>query len=160
MANFYYFDSSALVKLYIVEHGSQWVEEIVNTKDQNGDLLNLVTISKIGIVEVAAAIARSERLGSITTAQRLRLFNSFARDSQELFETLSLTDELVHLGSELTQRWPLRGYDAVHLASAIVLNEQLTSAGLGEIKFVSADKRLQQASRKEGLTTEDPQEHL
>lgn len=159
MADFFYFDSSALVKLYIVEHGSQWVEGIVNGRDQNGDLLNLVTISKIGLVEVAAAIARSERLGLITTAQKQKLFNAFARDSQELFGTLSITDEIIHLGSELTQRWPLRGYDAVHLASAITFNEQISSAGLGKITFVSVDKRLLQASIKEGLTTVNPQEH-
>jgi predicted nucleic acid-binding protein len=154
--NYYYLDTSALVKLYVPERGSEWVEQVVKESDEMGNLINLAAISKIGIVEVAAAIARRERLGTVSTNQKTRLYRSFLRDSEKLYELLPLTDEILHLGAELTQRWPLRGYDAVHLASAYILDRKLTAAGFDPLVFLTADQKLFQASQNEGLKTENP----
>jgi predicted nucleic acid-binding protein len=54
---------------------------------------------------------------------------------------------------------PVRGYDAVHLATAIVLNNALIGAGQSQLVFVAADTRLCDAAQEEGLATETPNDH-
>ena len=70
-----------------------------------------------------------------------------------------LSDQVVDLAVDLTRRHPLRGYDAVHLATAIVLNTALLEAELSPLTFVSADEILCEAARGEGLPADNPNEH-
>ena len=53
----------------------------------------------------------------------------------------------------------LRGYDAVQLATALTVSEELTGASIGPITFVSSDIDLNTAAAQEGLAVEDPQAH-
>lgn len=59
----------------------------------------------------------------------------------------------------LIRRHPLRGYDAVQLATALEWGERLTAFGLARPVFVSADSVLNQAAVSEGLQTENPTDH-
>ncbi|MEW5870423.1 MAG: type II toxin-antitoxin system VapC family toxin [Chloroflexota bacterium] len=152
----YYFDTSALVKLYIPEVGSDWVDWLVNSVDQNGSPANMVVFAKIGIAEVAAALARQARLGSITAEKRTQLYRLFLGDSGKIFETLAITDQVIHLAADLTQRAVLKGYDAVHLASAWLYHQRLVGARISPLIFVSADEKLCMAAGQEGLKTENP----
>lgn len=61
--------------------------------------------------------------------------------------------------SESTQHHPLRGYDAIHLATALILNQGLVGGALPPLNFLSADRVLHKAARAEGLTAENPNEH-
>ena len=153
----YYFDASALVKLYIPERGSEWVDQIVNAYYGNG-FTNTIAIAKVGIVEVAAAFARRYRMGDVSRKQWHNLYGSLMRDALERFETLLADDVLVWEAATLTKSHPLRGYDAVHLATALVLNRKLLRAGLSGLTFVSADKTLCKAAEAEGLRVVNPDE--
>jgi predicted nucleic acid-binding protein len=75
------------------------------------------------------------------------------------FSTLNLDDLVIGTAINLTQRHPLRGYDAVHLATALRLSEALTDEALEPLTFVSADDVLCQAAEAEGLMVENPNEH-
>jgi len=70
-----------------------------------------------------------------------------------------LSDQVVGLAVDLTRRYPLRGYDAVHLATALVLSTALREARLPPLTFVAADETLCQVARGEGLAAENPNEH-
>ena len=59
----YYFDSSALVKLYAREVGSTWVEAVADLSAGNQ-----IYTANITEVEVASAISRRRREGQITDA--------------------------------------------------------------------------------------------
>jgi predicted nucleic acid-binding protein len=155
----YYFDSSALVKQYIPENGSQWVAQVMQDRQPGGELTNLVATSQLGVVEIAAAVARLQREGKITPETKHKLFLSILGDSRAVFQTLAVADDPINLAALLTQRHPLRGYDAVHLASALLFNQQLVQAGFTPLTFVSADKRLCEASLTEGLSTENPESY-
>jgi uncharacterized protein YcbX len=62
---------------------------------------------------------------------------------------MDLTDEVLSLASELVQRHPLKGLDAIRLSSALILK-----AGLDEqVVFASTDERQLQAAAKERLST-------
>ncbi|MBN2551094.1 MAG: type II toxin-antitoxin system VapC family toxin [Anaerolineales bacterium] len=155
----YYFDSSALVKLYIDETGSQWVDSIYHAVDAARRSAHQISFARIGIVEVAAAIARRERLGQIPPAKKPLLYARFMRDSRERFAGLDLTEEVIQLAAELTQQMPLRGYDAVHLATALRLNQELGAAGLPGLIFVTADEQLYQTARQQSLQVDNPALH-
>lgn len=155
----YYFDSSALVKLYYPETGSEWIEQIVNDLDEESRPANLIVITQIGIVEVAAAFARLQRTGQITQDQRDHLYTSILEDDNIAFRSYALTEDIVKLAAGLTQKHTLRGYDAVHLASAIKLDQRISRAGYARLKFISADNQLCNASIAEGLTTINPHQY-
>ncbi len=155
----YYFDTSALVKLYVSEIGSEWVASILDAVGPSGGLLHKIAFSKIGIVEVAAAVARRERMGEISVEQRLILYARFLRDSQRRYIMLGLTDTILYSAARLTQRVALRSYDAVHLAAAVALNKQLTSYKLAPLTFVSADEQLCRVAALSGLAADNPNDH-
>jgi hypothetical protein len=54
---------------------------------------------------------------------------------------------------------PLRGFDAIQLATALVLEDDLKRSGLPGITFVCADNNLCNAAKTEGLTTDNPNDH-
>ncbi|RMH08707.1 MAG: hypothetical protein D6704_02605, partial [Nitrospirae bacterium] len=66
---------------------------------------------------------------------------------------VELHDKVLVLARDLIQRHALRGFDAIHLASALSLQ-----AGLGEeITFVAADERLLQVAQAEQLRALNPE---
>ena len=53
----------------------------------------------------------------------------------------------------------LRAYDAIQLAAAVDANDQRQFFGLSPLTFVSSDRELNAAARREGLLVDDPNEH-
>ena len=60
---------------------------------------------------------------------------------------MELEDDILLLARDLIQRRPLRGFDALHLASALRLKLALGEA----ITFAAADERLLKAAEAESL---------
>ena len=134
-----YCDTSALLKLYLPEPGSDEFNEIVQGRD---DLL----VSDLAVTEIVSAAARRLRQGSLTREAARRLQHAI----------LGRLDEGVHHRVELTRDVhrraehylmtlppaPLRAADALHLALA-------TSARAASL--ASFDARLAAAARAVGL---------
>ena len=59
----------------------------------------------------------------------------------------------------MLERHPLRAYDAIHLATALMVNRRLLAAGVLGLVFLCADDRLLQAAVAEGLAVDNPNEH-
>jgi predicted nucleic acid-binding protein len=87
----------------------------------------------------------------------LLLFLTDVRNEE--YTVNSLSDRIVELAVDLTRRHPLRGYDAVHLATASVLNATLLEAELPNLIFVSSDRILCDAARAQGLSVSNPDEN-
>lgn len=147
----YYFDTSALVKRYVREPGSPWVQALYDP-DQNHDLYT----AQITGAELVAALYRRMRDKSLSKAMTTRLTNHFLADWAARFAIVAVNDELVNRAIHLIQVYRLRGYDAVHLAAAITIQEQLVHAQLALLTFVSADEEQLNAAKAEGLPTENP----
>ena len=155
----YYFDASTLVKAYITEVGSDWVSALINARSPAGRLEHSIYLSRIGIVETAAAIARRRRMGELKADKQSLLYRRLTEDSRRHLRLLRLTNLTLDLAADLTQRHPLRGYDAVHLATALVLRDQLVAARLPAPIFVAADANLCAVARAEGLPAENPNDY-
>jgi hypothetical protein len=67
--------------------------------------------------------------------------------------------KVIALARSLLERHPLRAYDVVQLASALIANQALQSAPLPLLVFLSADDRLNIIAAAEGLNVDNPNLH-
>jgi hypothetical protein len=155
----YYFDSSGIVKYYISERGSRWVSDVIDAQTKEGKWRHHIAIAQIGIVEVAAAIAKRRRMGQISKRKQEATLGLFSKHHRERYTVLRVGDNTIELATDLTQRHPLRAYDAIQLATALLLNRSLLADELPPLTFVSADDVLCEAARAEGLPAENPNEY-
>ena len=155
----FFFDSSAVVKRYITESGSKWVRGICEARDPATDEnANPIFISEVTIVESAAAFAILVRRGVIPQREGKDAYGKFAQDAESEYRIVRLTPALVRAAAELTQRHPLKAYDAVQLAFGLHTNLLLRANGI-PLTFVTGDETLLQAARAEGMATENPFDH-
>lgn len=149
----YFIDSSALVKRYVIEVGSTWLENLLS---QSG---NDILIAEITQVEVIAALTRRGRSNSISSQDASKACNRFKVDVSSEYQVASLTSAMVSRASVLAEVHALRGYDAIQLATALEVNKVAQGSGLPTITFVSADNELNKIALKEGFLIENPNNH-
>jgi predicted nucleic acid-binding protein len=151
---FYQFDSSGLVKRYVDETGSDWVRAIVSPAQGN-----VISIADVTRAEVVSALARRAREGTITLDERDDLTQTFQAHAATQYQLVPTEPWIVDLAVDLIQRHPLRAYDALQLATALIVNRALIADGLPPLVFISADDRLIAAAQAEGLTADHPHWH-
>jgi uncharacterized protein len=150
----YYVDSSVLVKRHLQEVGSAWFQTLV--APQAG---NTIVTTQVSEVEGISAIQRRVREGFLDAHVARQLGADFRAICQSEYRLVTVTSAVVAQACALLTQHPLRAYDALQLASALVTNDALQAAGLSTATFLSADQRLLQAASAEGLTTDDPGLH-
>ncbi len=134
-----YLDASALVKRYIQENDSEMVNAWI-------EAAGMVVTGLITRVEVAAAITRVGRMNLISPDEALAALREF-RLEWESFQRLPVTENTVIRGDALACAHNLRGYDATHLACALIWQETLGSP----VTLASFDSQLIQAAREISL---------
>lgn len=147
----YYFDSSAIIKRYIKEEGSQWVKSITEFES-----VQMIILSQVTPVEVGAAFSRKVRERIITSFERDKVLGVFLKDCQAEYKMCAINDKIIKQAISLTCNYPLRGYDALQLATASFFNNILISQQLSPLIFVSADKNLVKMAEKKTLVVENP----
>jgi predicted nucleic acid-binding protein len=150
----YYFDTSALVKRYAAETGTIWVRS-VNSPGAS----HILFVALISRAEVVVAIAKRARVGSLSSTDARQVLSDFQNHFQAQYGVIALTREIVERAMTLAPRRSLRGYDAVRLATALTLNDELIGSSSGAIAFVYADTDLNNAAAQEGLAVEDLHAH-
>lgn len=134
-----YIDASALVKRYVMEHGSNEVIELTAKAD-------IVATSVVSRAEVAAALARAARLGVLDHDAARRAQRTFSREWPDLGR-LPVTELLVSRAETLAWGYGLRGYDAVQLASALTWQESIGPS----VVLATFDQQLWEAGPGAGL---------
>ena len=134
-----YIDASALVKRYVAESGSTEVNTWIS-KSQ------MVTTSILSRAEVIAALNRASRM-QIIDNEGCRTALELFRSEWESFVRLPVNDGTMIRADYLTSRHNMRGYDAVHLASALIWQESIGN----RIRLITYDNQLRQAGLDEGL---------
>ena len=151
----YFLDSSALVKRYISETGSNWVCNLFDPS-----LGNQFFIAAIAGVEIVSAITRRAKNGGINVADAIAVRDQFKQDFQTEYQIIEISDKIINSAINIAESYALRGYDAVQLASGRELNILCIANGLNGVNFVSADNNLNTAAIGEGLIIENPNNHL
>lgn len=138
-----YLDTSSLVKLYVSEAGSDAVRRLVAEA-------TVVATSVVAYAEARAALARLRRDGALTAAKLASLKREF-EEEWPTYVTLDVTALLSRAAGVLAEKYSLRGFDSIHLAS---FAEVARRAGPRETRFSSFDGKLNQAARKLSRTLE------
>jgi predicted nucleic acid-binding protein len=134
-----YLDTSSLVKLYAPERESAAVKQLV-------EIAEFTVTSRVAYVETRAALAHKRREKLINLKDYRLIVQDFDHDWESYF-IVDVSDVLVKTAGQLAEKHALRGYDAIHLASAVVVRRQ----GNRSVNFSCFDARLSRAARREGL---------
>ncbi len=136
-----YVDTSALVKLYAEEEGTEVVERAVKEAE-------LVAASVVAYAEARSALARKAREGVFSPEEHQEAIAALDED-WETFEKLEATRGIVRVAGDLAERHALRGFDAIHLASALLIRAATSvEPEEDEVRFLSFDSGLMEAAGK------------
>lgn len=109
-----YFDTSALVKLYVEETGSELLKAYTRESP-------LVATSRVAYAEARAAFARAWHEGILGDQEYQEVVFNFKKEWPAFF-ALAVSDSVLQCVDVLIDKYCLRGFDALHLASAVVLS--------------------------------------
>lgn len=136
-----YLDTSALVKRYFEEPYSNEVAE-------HWEEASEIATSSVAYAEALASFHRKSREAAFDS----EILESISRNLRADWQTLiriQVTDELNDYIDKALAAHTLRGFDAIHLASAMILHEKFRESLL----FIGFDQRLVQAAKSEGMNT-------
>ena len=129
-----FFDTSAFVKRYVDEPGSNEVIKICRQAD-------MLILSIICLPEMISTLRRLVREDKIS-AKDYRQTKLQVLKELEAIEICNITSRAIKRAISCLESSPLRAMDALHLGCALTMNADL---------FVSSDTRQIIAAKKEGL---------
>lgn len=134
-----YLDASALVKRYVAEEGSDEVAAAIAAA-------RLLATAVISRAEVTAALAKAVRLKFVSRQAAATALEDFEADWPDLIR-LEVSEVVVARAASVAWQQGLRGYDAVHLASAMQWQEALGDP----VTVATYDRELWRGAQKSGL---------
>ena len=150
----YFFFFISLVKRYAYETGSDWI--LALTEPAAGHSLY---IARITAVEVVSALTRRQRGGSVSEIDAATTMADFRHDLSHQYRVIEMTPTVITRAMQLAKTHGLRGYDAVQLAAALIVQKMRETLGLSALELVSADGDLNNAAATEDLTLDNPNSH-
>lgn len=151
-----YFDSSALIKHYVQEKGT---EEVRKNLEDEEEASRPVFTSVLTFAEIHAALARRAKDRSLSLEQFIRARTNFDSDWVRGVSAVDLGPAILSIIRNVVDQFALRGADMVHLASAIWLCDTAV-AMKSEFIFLSSDKLLAKAAVGCGLQVFNPETKL
>jgi predicted nucleic acid-binding protein len=139
-----YLDASALVKRYAGEAGSREVGQLITTAEVLGT--SLVTRA-----EVCAALAKAVRTMALSEKQGRIALHAFRAQWTDLAR-LQITETTVERADALAWQHGLRGYDAVHLAAALIWQETI----MEPVTLATFDRQLWRSGQASRLNVWPP----
>jgi len=132
-----FFDSSAFIKRYVAEEGTEAVLSLCDRASEIG-------LSGIALPEIISAFCRLRREGKISDVQYRQLKSSLLTDTEDA-AVCDLTPQVLAHAIARLEANVLRGMDALHIGSALTLKADV---------FVSADRRQCDAAARAGLNVD------
>jgi hypothetical protein len=147
----YFFDTSALLKRYLRESGSDWVRALLRSP------LHSITLSTLATVEVNAVVARQQKGQRLTLLRinRIRALYLAHLSAANGYIRIPISEALLERASDLAGQYQLRALDSIHLASAIIGRAAMNI----QFVFVTSDKELLAAAKAEKFPIDDPLLH-
>ena len=142
-----FFDTSAVVKRYADERGTQTVDQLIETPE------NTIVITSLSVIEIASAFRRKYNRGDITKEKRDNLLVSFFEEATERFTVIPVDERIFESAFALVLNDDLRTLDSLQLAAAVSLPTPNP-----DITFVCADKELVDVAAQHGLATNNPRD--
>jgi hypothetical protein len=134
-----YLDSSAFIKNYLKETGRDHVTELMEKSA-------VIATHEVALVEISAAFERACRERRLSAGQLRQVHLQFNEDWPATL-VVTTDDRLLRDAVALVRQFPLKAYDAVHLAAARALRHENDD----EIVFACFDGQLNRAARHAGF---------
>ncbi len=150
MSTLYYLDTSAWVKRYALERGSEAIRAVIEGADG-------LSCSALGVVEAGAAIARRSR--NTATAPEIEILLQELEADWAAFLQIRVSDAIVRAARNVAVAFGLRGADAIHLASLQGLIRRRPK-GYDQVVLAAADQELLNAADLLGLPAWNPEDEL
>jgi predicted nucleic acid-binding protein len=146
----YYLDTSALVKLYIREPGTDQLLRLANRA-----VHHRFAVLSLAQVELRSAIRKRERMKDVEGPLASQLIARFEQHLETKYVSQPVNSTVLDAAKALVDRYALRAYDAIQLAGCLAL-----ARGAGDLAptFVCADRELLHAAASEGLAVINPAE--
>ncbi|MCB0064514.1 MAG: type II toxin-antitoxin system VapC family toxin [Caldilineaceae bacterium] len=135
-----YWDTSALIKQYVRESGTADVEMLIKQAAASAT-------TPICYVEISATLAKLVRMKRMTHNVTTTVWEKFIIDWPTLVQ-IQINQTILAQASTLAWTYDLRGYDAIHLASAYLWQGMLGEA----VTFATYDQQLWHAALGLGMT--------
>jgi predicted nucleic acid-binding protein len=132
-------DTSALMKVYVEEEGSSLARRLSTEA-------GVLAMSRVGYAEARAGLALALRMGRLDDPSFTTALRSFEERWAQV-SVVEVSEPLVREAGDLAQNRALRGFDAIHLASAMVFQRQTGET----VTFSAWDGPLLRAAEAEGL---------
>ena len=136
----YYFDTSALIKNYIDESGSEFVSNLLDQSD-------IVFVSEITLIEGFSTLKRI-LLEKLITEEDYVYAKAEIKEDFQYFTIIDIETAILEC-ERLIDEYQLKTLDSIQLSSALNIENRLDG-------FVCCDKKLISAAEKEELKIINP----
>ena len=144
----YFCDTSAIIKLYHAEIGTDCMESIFS------DNQCVIIISELTLVEFDSSVLKKIRTGDITDSAKNESIKNFKKDCQDRFLVNPLDSRIIRSARKIINKYgnklSIRTLDALQLGSCLVEEWE-------GLHFVCADVHLNKICSLEGLLTINPE---
>lgn len=140
-----FFDTSALVKRYYEESGTETVDSLVESEDRK------VVLTTIAVIETVSAFRRKYNRNDIPEAVLDQLLSSFFDEALADFLIVPTEEIRFEHSLDLILEDDLRTLDSLQLSAALAVDEQVA-----DFAFVCADRELVSVAESKGLETINP----
>lgn len=141
-----FIDTSAYVKLFVSEHGSESMLRLMRRVASEP-----VLMSSVSRVELQSVLVRLQNMQLLTSAAADRIYPVMERAWSKV-EAVAITDDVLALARTLVRQHQLRTLDSLQLSCAMSARRDSGQAVL----FVAADDRLLAAAEAEGFPVFNP----
>ena len=138
-----FFDTSALVKRYHEEEGSEKVDEMIEDEETH------VVITSLSVIEAISAFRRKYNREELTEDRMNQTLSVFFEEALEDFLIIPLEESLTEHSFDLILTEDLRTLDSLQLSAALTVKQE-------NMRFVSADKKLNAVAEDKGLEVFNP----
>lgn len=137
----FFFDTSALIKRYVLEDGSDKVDQLF-------DLANVIAVSPITLIEASSALKRLLLTKLISQNDYLQLKQIIGEDFKD-FEVIPFTSNIEDTAIRIIEKYQLKTLDSIQLASSLNVETHIDG-------FVVSDAKLKDAAESEGFHVINP----
>jgi predicted nucleic acid-binding protein len=134
-----YLDTSALVKRYFLESYSNDIIALWRSADR-------IITSSVAYAETMASVYCKKKESNLSDKVVHTIVEDFKKDWHGFIHVMVM-DDLNDMIDLIVQNHPLRGFDSIHLASALIIHDRFPE----DFLFACFDQRLNLAAQHEGL---------
>ena len=150
----FYLDTSALLKRYRTELGSDCIESLFKEKLSK----NQIATSFLAVIEMNGAVSRLRKSKAITNQEADDILSYFGADMENRVEIIPITEQILIQAVQISGTYGNRAADSIHAATMVDLSIESGYTGASLVALI-ADRRLCGTAEDKGISVLNPEEN-